>query len=108
MAFDESYRIYLEEQLSEFGNFTSKKMFGGVGFFRDKIMFGGIMDNIFRLKADESTIGDFEKYGMGPWSHGDGKSMPYYQVPVEVIEDKLELKNWANKAFVVALSAKKK
>lgn len=108
MAFDESYRVYIEEQLSEFGDYTSKKMFGGVGFFKDKIMFAGIMSNVFRMKADETTIPDFEAHGMGPWQHGDSKPMPYYEVPQGVLEDKLELKNWANKAFVVACKSKKK
>lgn len=107
MAFDPSYREYIEEQLSEFGAFTSKKMFGGVGFFRDQIMFGGIMNDKFRLKTNQDTIPDFKAYNAERWDPGKTMALPYYEVPHEIIEDKQELKQWANKAFVIARDAKK-
>jgi DNA transformation protein len=108
MAIDQEYLDYMVDQLSEFGDFEHKKMFGGIGFFRGKIFFAGIMGGIFRLKTDETNIPDFEKYDMTPWRiESRNMTMPYYEVPEEIISDKSKLAEWADKAFEVALRAKK-
>ena len=109
MAVDQDYLDYIVEQLSEFGDFQHKKMFGGVGFFREKIFFAGIMDGVFRLKANESNIPDFEKYDMKPWAaKGRKMTMPYWEVPEEIVADKLKLAEWTQRAFQVATEAKSK
>ena len=109
MAVSEDYKAYVEDQLSEFPEYSSKKMFGGVGFFRDGAMFGAIMDNVFRLKADESTIEKYTSQGMGPHEIPSRKmTMPYYEVPQDVLENRSELKKWAEEALEVALKSKKK
>ena len=33
--------------------------------------------------------------------------MPYWEVPAEVVEDKKELKKWADKSVAIALATKK-
>lgn len=107
MAVDEQYFAYIEDQLSTFGDFTSRKMFGGVGFFRNKVMFAGIMDNVFRLKGDATTAPDYAAYGKGPWSiPGKKGQMPYYEVPEEILSDRLKLAEWAEKAYLIALKGK--
>jgi DNA transformation protein and related proteins len=108
MAIDQEYLDYIIDQLSEFGDFQHKKMFGGIGFFRGKIFFAGIMNGVFRLKADETNIQDFEAHGMGPWKiEGRNMTMSYYEVPEEIVSDKMKMAEWAAKAFEVALRAKK-
>ena len=109
MAVDQNYLDYVVEQLSAFGEFEHKKMFGGVGFFRGKVFFAGIMDGVFRLKADAQTIPDFEAYGMTPWSaKGRKMTMPYWEVPEEIMADPAKLAEWADRAFEVALRTQKK
>ena len=109
MAYDPEYLQYCVEQLSEFGDFEHKKMFGGVGFFRDKVFFAGIMDGVFRLKVDDSNRADFEAFGMEGWKAKDrNMTMPYYEVPDEILTDRLKLAEWAAKAYAVALKGKKK
>lgn len=109
MAVKEDYLQFIEEQLSEFGEYDTKKMFGGMGFFRDGMMFAMIAKGIFRLKADDSNRADFEAKGMSNYQTKPGsKGMPYWEVPADVLEDKSELAIWANKAFAVAQAAKKK
>ncbi len=108
MAVDEQYLNYILEQLAEFGDFEHKKMFGGVGFFRNRVMFAGIMDNVFRLKTNENTLADFEKYGLEGWAmKGRDVKMPYYQVPDEILNDTVKLAEWAERAYNVALGSRK-
>ena len=104
MAVNENYLNFILDQLSELEDFTFKKMFGGVGFFKDGKMFAGIMGGKFCLKADETTQADFEAYGMEPYGNkSKGKGMPYWEVPAEILEDKSKLKTWAERAHAVAM-----
>lgn len=108
MAVDQAYYDYIVQQLSAMPDVTHKKMFGGVGFFRNNVMFAGIMNNVFRLKADDTTIPDFERYGMGPFTMPGRKgSMPYYEVPEEILSDEMKVAEWGERAYAVALSRKK-
>ena len=109
MAYKQEFLDYVNDQLSDLDNIVTKKMFGGVGFFREGIMFGMIGDGRFRLRVDDENRGDYEAYDMGPLlSKAKGKSMPYYEVPMAVLEDRDVLKKWAEFAFVVARRNSKK
>ena len=109
MAVSEDYLNFILDQLSEFEPITSKKMFGGVGFFREGLMFGMIGGGAFRLKVDENNQADYEAKGMQPlFMKNKKKGMPYWEVPLEVIEDKKELAKWAEKAYDASVRAKKK
>lgn len=108
MAINEDLVLYIKDQLSAFGNFETKKMFGGVSFMREGRMFGLLGHNVFHLKADDINRPDYEAKGMKAFLSSDKKKgMPYYEVPVEVLEDKDQLKVWAAKAYEAAVRAKK-
>ncbi|MEM1124815.1 MAG: TfoX/Sxy family protein, partial [Bacteroidota bacterium] len=108
MAFSQDYLNFILEQLEPFGEVTYKKMFGGVGFYKDGIMFGGLMGGNLHLKVNDDTRPEFEAAGMSSFLHRpNNKSKPtYYEVPVDIVEDRDELAKWANKAYNVALKAK--
>lgn len=109
MAVNEEYLKFIEDQLSEFGGFETKKMFGGIGFFKEGVMFGKIGGETFRLKVDETNQKGYEDKGMKPFhSETKKKGMPYWEVPQDVLEDKIELSKWANTSFQVAISASQK
>lgn len=108
MAVNEDYQEYIKDQLADFGNFEMKKMFGGIGIFREGLMFGMIGGNTFRLKVDELNQPDFEAHGMKPYVNDKKKKgMPYWEVPAVVLEDRQVLKTWAEKAFNAAERTKK-
>ena len=108
MAVNQDLLQYLQDQLSDIGGVENKKMFGGIGFFKEGLMFGMIGSDAFRLKVDESNQSDFEAHGMKPhYSESKKKGMPYWEVPAAVIEDKEALTQWANKSFEIALKGKK-
>lgn len=111
MAFTQEYLNYIQDQLSEFGDFEIKKMFGGVGFFKEGLMFGKMGGDTFRLKVDESNQQQFEDKGMKPFfSEKKKKGMPYWEVPADVLEDRDELAKWATQSYEIArrLAANKK
>jgi DNA transformation protein len=41
-------------------------MFGGIGFFKDGLMFGMIGRGVLRLKIDETNQADYDAAGMQP------------------------------------------
>lgn len=104
----EEHKELMDSKLLQIDGVRSKKMFGGVGYFMDDLMFGGIMYDVFRLKADEVNKPDFEEKGMGPWEvPGKSMKMPYYEVPQEIINDQQLLREWVYKAIEAADRTKK-
>ena len=55
MAVKEAYLDFVKEQLEPIGSFDTKKMFGGVGFFMDGIMFAMIAKGVFRFRVDQAN-----------------------------------------------------
>ena len=54
-------------------------MFGGLDYFKERMMIGMIGDGVFRLKADDSNQADFEAKGMTNYApKSDSKGMPYW------------------------------
>jgi DNA transformation protein len=84
-------------------------MFGGIGFFREAIMFALLSkSNVFYLRGDDTTRANFENLGMTNFMASENKKgMPYWEVPVDILEHKGELKNWAELAYSIALKHKK-
>ncbi len=101
---------YALDQLSDFGEVTPRKMFGGVGLYHDGLMFALIADDILYFKVDDSNRSDYEEAGYGPFRPYPDKEtvMSYYEVPIDVSEDRDELASWAERSFGAARRAKKK
>jgi DNA transformation protein len=79
-------------------------MFGGAGLYFDGLFFALIADDILYFKVDDSNRPDYEAAGMGPFRPFPDKStvMRYYEVPIEVLENRDALREWAEKARRVA------
>jgi len=109
MAVNKEYAQFIHDQLSEFGDVEFKSMFGGIGIFKDGLMFAKIGGDTFRLKVAESNQKQFEERGMKPYhSEKKKKSMPYWEVPQDILEDKTELAKWSHQSFEIAKAANKK
>ncbi len=104
MPVSPSYRTYVLEQLSALGPVAAKPMFSGLGLYHQGYFFGLVDDDTLYLKVDDATRGDYQRAGMEPFRPGadEGPSMGYYQVPAEVLEDRIALRGWAGKAVEVA------
>lgn len=109
MAVNENYLAFIIDQLSHQQALDTKRMFGGVGFFKDGLMFGLLGKGKFMLKVDDSNRQDYEDRGMKAFlSDTKKKGMPYYEVPVDILENKDELGQWASRSIEVAKAAAKK
>ena len=103
MAVSREYRDFVLEQLACVGPVTAKNMFGGVGIYLHGIFFALIANDILYFKVDDSNRPDYATAGMRPFGN-----MQYYEVPIEVLEDREQLQAWANKAVTVAKRKRKR
>ena len=106
MAVSDSYKTYVLEQLQELGSVAARTMFGGVGLYHQNLFFGLMDDDTLYFKVDDSNRQDYEGAGSTAFRpYGDSYSMHYYEVPVDVLDDRAALKDWALKALAVARSS---
>lgn len=107
MAVSESFKEYVHDQMRELESVSFKKMFGGYGIYADGLIFGLIADDILYFKVDDFNRADYEHAGMGPFKPFADKPMlmPYYEIPVDVLEDRELLADWAKKALQVSACA---
>jgi DNA transformation protein and related proteins len=107
---DATFKDFVIDQLRVFGGAGARAMFGGFGVYKGGVMFGLIAFDELYLKVDDTNRGDYEARKSHPFVYeGKGKpiTMSYWRIPDDVLEDPDELKNWAMKAYDVALRTKK-
>jgi len=83
---------------------TSKRMFGGFGFYRSGKIFGIIAEGKLYFKTGDTNRHDFEKLGSKPFvfsSKRGSVTISYYELPLEIMEDKEILEEWIEKALEV-------
>ena len=108
MGVSDSYRDFVLEQLGRVMPVTGKSMFGGVGLYANSLFFALIAEDRLYFKVDDATRSDFERLGMEPFRpFGEDSAMGYYEVPVDVVEDSVQLAPWMRRAINVAADAKR-
>ncbi len=94
------------ELLEPLGGVTARRMFGGLGLFRDGRMFGLMADDTLYLKSDDVNRPDFEAAGVGPFTYtrkGRDIALSYHETPAELFDDGDALCDWARAACDAAL-----
>ena len=104
---DEELLSKLESNLDTI-EFTSRKMFGGVGIFSEKIMFSLIYDGVVYFRSNEEIASKYSKDSYQFQHPSRDSKMPYWSVPNPVLNDKAKITDWALNAFYLAKSLKKK
>ena len=101
MAVSKNFKEYVVDQLGKLGYVTIKKMFGGAGIYYEGLIFGLLADDILYFKEDDYNKSDYIMAGMKPFKPFDNKPMvmPYYEVPVDILENREQLAEWAKKAL---------
>lgn len=108
MSVSPGFKLFVLEQLESISSIASKSMFGGVGLYADGHFFAILAEDRLYFKVDESNQPDFEAAGMAPFKpFDDERTMKYWEVPVDVLEDVDALREWTQKAVDVAKRAKK-
>lgn len=104
MSVSDEYLTYVVEQLECLGPVQSRRMFGGAGLYCDGLFFALVADDVLYFKVDDSNRADYEAAGMKPFQPFPDKRavMQYYEVPIDVLENRETLREWADKALDVA------
>ena len=97
---DDSFKDFVLDQLHALDEIEARRMFGGFGLYRDETFFGILHKGKLFFKIDESTVGAYRKRKMKPFRPNPKQTLKsYYQVPVDIIEDADELREWAGRAI---------
>lgn len=108
MAHLSEFASFLAEQFQ--GSVDFKRMFGGYGLFRDRLMIGLIAEDTLYLKSDPISDLDFDKFEMPRFAYQKGEKlvqMSFRQCPPDALEDPEALDLWLQVAHQAALRAKK-
>src|ERR1700761_8759927 len=104
-------RDFLTELFSDFGPVTLRRMFSGFGISVDGTNFALALRAGLYLRADETTIPQFEAEGSKPFQYQQrtsGKVVTvnsYWELPARLFDDSEELAGWANAALAAAQRA---
>ena len=114
MPVSAEYKAYILDLLSCVEGVSARAMFGGAGLYVDDTMFGLLTrSDRFYLRVDEINQPDFEALEAEqfiPFEDDPKKShmrMPYFETPVDILENEEELAVWAKKAWEAARRNKK-
>jgi len=110
MAVSAGFKAFLDEQFAPLPGVTIRKMFGGLGVFRDGIMFAMSVEDTLYLRCDPERAADFETEGSERVvfkSHsGKDMPMPYWRAPERLFDEPDEFRQWAERAFADAWRVK--
>ena len=99
MKKDDGFRQFVEDQLAGMRGLSCKAMFGGYGLYADGTFFGIIFRGQLYFKTDAATRPAYVARGMKPFRPSAKKTLKnYYNVPVEIFEDREELLSWAQQS----------
>jgi DNA transformation protein len=88
------------DQLTELDDVEARRMFGGYGLYQDETFFGIVHKGRLYFKVDEMTVPCYRKHKMKPFRPNPKQTLKsYYEVPVEILEDADELREWAKAAI---------
>ncbi|MCC6238440.1 MAG: TfoX/Sxy family protein [Dehalococcoidia bacterium] len=108
MAVDRTLVAHLTEELAPLGSVAGRAMFGGYGFWHDGRMFA-LLDSASTLyfKVNDANRAAYEAAGSTPFAPSMPQrrtpmTMPYYTVPLDLLDDGEQLREWARAAIEVA------
>ena len=102
---DDSFNEFVLDQLSALPEVRAKAMFGAHGVYSGEHFFGILDEGRLFFKTDAGSEKDYTARGMGPFtyeSRGKVMTMSYHEVPPDVLEQPLELVEWARRAIRVS------
>jgi DNA transformation protein len=107
MPVSADFHAFVLEQLGQVAPVTSRRMFGGVGYYADELFFALADDDTLYFKVDAVTQADFEAEGMKPFHPfgPDAAPMAYWEVPPKLLDSPEELAPWMRRALEVARRA---
>ncbi|MEO4040577.1 TfoX/Sxy family protein [Hoeflea sp. CAU 1731] len=110
MAVSKEFADYLREQFSVVPGSEIRRMFGGVGVFRNGLMYAlGTSGGRLAFKTDNETIPAYEAAQCEEWIHtranGSTARMGYWYAPDYILDDPEAFEKWACEAYETAVRA---
>jgi DNA transformation protein len=104
-----AFKEFLEELYAPMRGVTVRAMFGGLGVFKDALIFGIVFDDVLYLRADDRNSARFaaERSPQFVYRGMKGRqiAMPYYRLPERLYDEPEEFVAWSEAAFEVAVRA---
>lgn len=104
------YEYVLHDLFSEIEDISSRRMFGGYGFYQDGVFFAIMYtDNIY-FKVDEKNKPDYEKHNSKPFVYSKKNkevTLSFWRLPGDIMEDRKQLEEWVHSSVAAARRAKK-
>jgi DNA transformation protein len=102
---DDSFKDFVLDQLHGLPGLTIRPMFGGHGLYKSGRFFGIVHKGQLFFRVSPKTLNDYVSRGSGPFEplpdRPGAKTQTmnsYYQVPAEILENGLDLTQWASKS----------
>ena len=93
---EDSFVRFVLDQLGALEGLECRAMFGGHGIYLDENFFGILHDGRAYFRTRESTRPKYAEYGMSPFRPNERQTLRnYYEVPVDILEDRDALCEWA-------------
>jgi DNA transformation protein and related proteins len=107
---DDSFKEFVLDQLSALPDVRAKAMFGAYGLYAEDHFFAILDDGRLFFKTNAQSQAEYTARGMALFtyeSRGKVMTMGYHEVPPDILEQPLELAEWARKAIAIAASKPK-
>lgn len=96
---DESFKDFVLDQLSALDGVRGRAMFGGFGLYAGEAFFAIVFEGRLYFRTDPSTRAAYIERGMKPFRPSPKQALnSYYEVPLDVVEDAVQLAAWARAA----------
>ena len=93
------FRDFVLEQLAYLRDLRCTRMFGGHGLYSGESFFGIVFDGRLYFKTHPDTLPDYLNYGASVFAPSEKQILKNYrEVPVDILEDAVQLTAWAQKA----------
>lgn len=105
MRADAELADHVQDLLSDWATVHARRMFGGIGLFREDCMFGLIFDGTLFLKADTEQRARLQCLGSEPFTYKRGDrtvALSYWRIPDTALDDAEELTECARWAWRAA------
>ncbi|MFH0951578.1 MAG: TfoX/Sxy family protein [Patescibacteria group bacterium] len=101
----------VNDALAGIDGITHRAMFSGYGIYKNGVIFAIIAYSRLYFKTDRTNQANFEKLGSQPFTYSQGKSksttLSYWELPVEIMEDRKKIKQWVDKSVQISKRNKK-
>ncbi len=104
----DSFKQFVLDQLESLGGLRCRGLFGGYGLYREDAFFGIIFKSRLYFKTDATSRSAYVERDTQPFRPNPKQELQtYYEVPIEILEDREQLFQWATEAVRASASGKR-